>query len=136
MLTSDAISSAKRVSETQAQMGTRSQITDANRRLGMAAANHLEKMGKELLLSDAPLLLKEIGYTQSSSDPCEEGVVAARAERDFSRWISTLMMHATRCVQTVQQNVKEGDLLDILPYCKVKGEHERMTFCSMSGFLA
>ena len=138
MLTSDAISSAKRASETQAQMGTRSQITNANRRLGMAAANHLEKMGKELLLSDAPLLLKEIGYTQSSSDPCEEGVVTARAERDLSRWISTLMMHATRCVQTVQQNVKEGDLLSILPYCKVKGEHERtsMTLCRMSGFLA
>ena len=134
MLTPDAISSAQKASESQAQLGTRAQITDANRRLGMAAANHLEKMGKELLLSDAPLLLKEIGYTQSSSDPCEEGVVAARAERDLSRWICTLMMHATRCVQTVQQNVKDGDLLDILPYCKVKGEHDCMTLCSMAGF--
>ena len=33
------------------------------------------------------------------------------------------MMDATRCVQTVQQDVKGGDLLDIRPYCKVKGEH-------------
>jgi hypothetical protein len=89
----------------------------------MAAADHLEKMGKELLLSDAPLLLAEIGYTQGGN--LEEGGAArakARAENDLSRWISTLMMHATRCVQTVQQDVKGGDLLDIRPYCKIKGE--------------
>jgi hypothetical protein len=120
MLTSDTISSASKM---KAQIDARSQITNSNRQLGLAAANHLEKTGKELLLSDAPLLLKEIGYTQTVIDPEEEDKSAERAAAwVFSRWISTLMMHATRCVQTVQQNVKDGDLLDIVPYCKVKGE--------------
>ena len=122
MLTSDAISSEVTSSATKSQSGERPQIASANRRLGMAAADHLEKMGKELLLSDAPLLLAEIGYTQGGNLE-KGGATSARAESDLSRWISTLMMHATRCVQTVQQDVKGGDLLDIRPYCKVKGEH-------------
>mmetsp|Transcript_31801 Transcript_31801/g.68845 ORF Transcript_31801/g.68845 Transcript_31801/m.68845 type:complete len:2148 (-) Transcript_31801:1362-7805(-) len=107
--------------ERKVDISPKTKIADANRRLGLTAAKHLEKMGRELLLSDAPLLLKEIGYASSVDDKGLENTPASmRAEKALSSWIDTLMLHASRCCATVEPNVKKGDLLDIRPYCKVK----------------
>ena len=78
-----------------------------NRRLGRAAADHLEDMARELLISEAPVLLKEIKNRQCSS---------------YDEWIEKLMELITRCCATVNTNVRSGDTLDIRPYCKVKGK--------------
>jgi 1-phosphatidylinositol-3-phosphate 5-kinase len=87
-------------------------IKEANRHLGLMAATHLEKMGKELLLSDAPLLIEELQASTKQDDV--DGLLAP--------WIDKIMMLATRCCATVKPNVKKGDLLDIRPYCKIKGK--------------
>jgi hypothetical protein len=80
--------------------------------LGMVAADHLEKLGWELLQTDGPGLLKEIKQTCAASNSDETKL------RDL--WVDTLMTLATRCCATVEPDVKNGDLLDIRPYCKVK----------------
>ena len=101
-------------------------IMEANRQMGLMAANLLEKMGRELMLSDAPILLEDIGYSRPSRSGAghQEGgptaVDRSRGEDRLARWIDILMLHASRCVATVEPNVKNGDLLDIRPYCKVK----------------
>jgi hypothetical protein len=84
-----------------------------NRHLGLTAAMHLEKMGEVLLESDAPLLLKEIAR-QAEHKGTEEAL--------RKQWINKIMSLATRCCGTVEPNVKKGDLLDIRPYCKIKGK--------------
>ncbi|KAL7555127.1 hypothetical protein ACHAWF_018762, partial [Thalassiosira exigua] len=83
--------------------------------LGMNAASYLEKLGRELLQTDAPLLLEEIQEAASgSSSP----LYIESKLTDL--WVNTLMTLATRCCATVEPDVKNGDLLDIRPYCKVK----------------
>ena len=84
-------------------------IRKANRQVSLMAADYLEKMGRELLLTDAPTLLKEFGINASGG-------------RTFDKWVSNLMMLATKCCTSVQVDLKHGDLLDIRPYCKVKGK--------------
>ena len=78
-----------------------------NRRLGLAAADHLEVMARELLISEAPLLLKEMRNREGPS---------------VDVWIDKLMELITRCCATVNTDVRGGDTLDIRPYCKVKGK--------------
>jgi chaperonin GroEL (HSP60 family) len=80
--------------------------------LGMVAADYLEKLGRELLQTDGPRLLKEIKESCSASKSDEMKL------RDL--WVDTLMTLATRCCATVEPDVKNGDLLDIRPYCKLK----------------
>mmetsp|Transcript_29853 Transcript_29853/g.50945 ORF Transcript_29853/g.50945 Transcript_29853/m.50945 type:complete len:2213 (+) Transcript_29853:89-6727(+) len=80
--------------------------------LGMVAADYLEKLGRELLQADGPRLLKEIKEACAPSKPDETKL------KDL--WVDTLMTLATRCCATVEPDVKNGDLLDIRPYCKVK----------------
>jgi hypothetical protein len=92
-------------------------IKEANRHLGLMAATHLEKMGKELLLSDAPLLIEELQASTKQDDV--DGLLAP--------WIDKIMMLATRCCATVKPNVKKGDLLDIRPYCKIKGKKHTLS---------
>ena len=91
---------------------------DARVHLGMVAAGYLEKLARELLKSDAPLLLKEIREAAHSSpsprSPDEEEA------RLTDLWVNTLMTLATRCCATVEPDVRSGDLLDIRPYCKIK----------------
>lgn len=74
--------------------------------LGKAAANHLEAMAAELLRIHAPLLWNSLGGQHGRTD-----------KKD---WINQLLTLATRCCKTVDPNVKNGDLLDIRPYCKIK----------------
>ncbi len=83
--------------------------------LGGVAADYLEKLCRELLKTDAPLLLEEIkaACAESSSPDTIESKLT-------DLWVNTLMTLATRCCATVEPDVKNGDLLDIRPYCKVK----------------
>jgi len=83
-------------------------IKEANRRMGLAAADHLEKLAKELLRLDAPLLLRE------------KNMVGGNEGKEFERWINKLMLLATRCCSSVIPDVRNGDSLDIRPYCKIK----------------
>ncbi len=85
-------------------------LKDATRHIGLTAANHLEKLGRQLLRSEAPLLLKEKKMTGMEGD------------QQYERWVNKLMMLATRCCSVVSPNVRSGDMLDIRPYCKVKGK--------------
>mmetsp|Transcript_4381 Transcript_4381/g.12074 ORF Transcript_4381/g.12074 Transcript_4381/m.12074 type:complete len:1827 (+) Transcript_4381:66-5546(+) len=83
-------------------------LREGNQKLGMAAANHLEHICRELLENHAPILwngLKEYG---------------AECEHMEKHWINQLLTLATRCCATVEPNVRDGDLLDIRPYCKIK----------------
>lgn len=80
--------------------------------LGMVAADYLEKLGRELLQSDAPRLLKEIKESSAGTKQAETKLT--------NTWVNTLMTLSTRCCATVEPDVKNGDLLDIRPYCKVK----------------
>lgn len=89
---------------------------DARVHLGMIAAGYLEKLARELLQTDAPLLLEEIKEAASSSSSAPDAVEA----RLTDLWVNTLMTLATRCCATVEPDVRAGDLLDIRPYCKVK----------------
>jgi 1-phosphatidylinositol-3-phosphate 5-kinase len=80
--------------------------------MGMVAADYLEKLGRELLQTDGPRLLKEMKETCVRSKSDETKLM--------DLWVDTLMTLATRCCATVEPDVKNGDLLDIRPYCKVK----------------
>ena len=95
--------------------------------LGMVAANYLEKLGRELLKTDAPLLLEEIkqaaASSATSSSVGESRTMPSTAwieSKLTDLWVNTLMTLATRCCATVEPDVKAGDLLDIRPYCKLK----------------
>jgi hypothetical protein len=85
-------------------------LKDASRKTGLAAAEHLEKLGRALLRSDAPILLKE------------KEMIGVQGEKQFDSWVNKLMMLATRCCAAVVPDVRNGDMLDIRPYCKVKGK--------------
>ena len=87
---------------------------DAKRHLGMVAADYLEKMTRELIHTDAPLLLEEIKAA------CEVSSSTLQQSKLITLWVNSLMTLATRCCATVEPDVKNGDLLDIRPYCKVK----------------
>lgn len=87
--------------------------TSAKIHLGTIAADYLEKITRELLISDAPLLLEEIKTScAGSSSPVVE-------QKAIDLWVNTIMTLATRCC-SVEPDVKKGDFLDIRPYCKVK----------------
>ena len=85
----------------------------AKRHIGTVAADYLEKLGRELLQTDAPLLLEEIKAACIGVSPSIESKLT-------DLWVNTLMTLSTRCCATVEPDVKSGDLLDIRPYCKVK----------------
>lgn len=87
---------------------------DAKRHLGMVAADYLEKLTRELIHTDAPLLLEEIKAA------CEVSSSTSQESKLITLWVNSLMTLATRCCATVEPDVKNGDLLDIRPYCKVK----------------
>jgi hypothetical protein len=87
---------------------------DAKRHLGMVAADYLEKLTRELIHTDAPLLLEEIKAA------CEVSLSTSQQSKLITLWVNSLMTLATRCCATVEPDVKNGDLLDIRPYCKVK----------------
>lgn len=87
-------------------------VQSAKNHLGMVAAEYLEKLCRELLQTDAPCLLEEIKAATVGS-PLDESSYT-------DKWVDTLMTIATRCCSTVEPDVKNGDYLDIRPYCKVK----------------
>jgi hypothetical protein len=89
----------------------------AYRHLGLTAAAHLEQLGRALLESDAPLLWQEVGASAGRSPDTAGANVSALQKQ----WVHKLMSLATRCCATVEPNVKKGDLLDLRPYCKIKG---------------
>lgn len=70
---------------------------------GVIAASHLEQLGQQLLKTDAPLLWSSLNHDKRQA------------------WTSKLMSLATQACSTVDPDVKRnGDLLDIRPYCKLK----------------
>ena len=71
---------------------------EGRRHLGLAAANHLRALCQNLLNEYAPKLEPE----------------------SHEQWQHHLLTLATRCCATVEPNVKNGDLIDIRPYCKIK----------------
>jgi len=77
-------------------------LENAEMQLHQASAEHLERLGRELLTTYAPLLIDN-----------NEGAVQL--------WCDQIIKLATRTCSTVKPNVRGGDLLDIRPYCKVKG---------------
>ena len=87
-------------------------VQRASQHLGMIAAEYLEKLCRGLLQTDAPVLLEEI-KTPNMGSPVDESALT-------DKWVDTLMTMATRCCSTVEPDVKNGDFLDIRPYCKVK----------------
>ena len=84
-------------------------VREGYHHLGMVAAEHLENMCDDLLRHHAPLLLNIIALGGQ-----EESL------RLKNHWINQLLTLATRCCATVEPNVRNGDLLDIRPYCKIK----------------
>ena len=105
----------------QSTPGRLHEVERGNRHLGMTAATHLEQLGRALLDSDAPLLWKELSQRPDGNELKRH-------------WINKIMSLATRCCGTVEPNVKKGDLLDIRPYCKIKGKSgfatSIMIYCS------
>jgi hypothetical protein len=87
-------------------------VQKASQHLGTIAGMYLEKLCRELLHSEAPALLEEIKMSTSGS-PFDE-------TSSTDKWVDTLMTISTRCCSTVEPDVKNGDFLDIRPYCKVK----------------
>eukprot|EP00522_Entomoneis_paludosa_P009275 CAMPEP_0172466088 /NCGR_PEP_ID=MMETSP1065-20121228/55201_1 /TAXON_ID=265537 /ORGANISM="Amphiprora paludosa, Strain CCMP125" /LENGTH=309 /DNA_ID=CAMNT_0013222793 /DNA_START=82 /DNA_END=1008 /DNA_ORIENTATION=+ len=83
-------------------------IQEGNRHLGMAAADHLEHLCRELLQHHAPILWSRLD------------TYGPDTERMQKHWINQLLTLATRCCATVEPNVRNGDLLDIRPYSKIK----------------
>jgi 1-phosphatidylinositol-3-phosphate 5-kinase len=77
----------------------------AKKHLGMVAADYLEKLTRELLQTDAPLLLEEIKAA------CEGSSSAMVESKLITLWVNTLMTLSTRCSATVEPDVKNGDLL-------------------------
>ncbi len=111
------VESAIRISESHTgmeevlsgQQQNKDAASSAKRHIGTVAAKYLEKLGRELLQTDAPLLLNEIRETSEGS--------ALVGSQLTDVWINTLMTLATRCCATVEPDVKnKGDLLDIRPY--------------------
>lgn len=87
-------------------------VQKASHHLGTIAAEYLEKLCRGLLQTDAPALLEGI-KTSNLGSPVDESALT-------EKWVNTLMTIATRCCSTVEPDVKNGDFLDIRPYCKVK----------------
>lgn len=85
--------------------------------LGTVAADHLEKLGRALLETDAPLLLEEITKACAAAGASAPAIVESKLT---DLWVNIMMTLATRCCATVEPDVKNGDLLDIRPYCKLK----------------
>ena len=83
-------------------------IKEANRHMRMTAADYLEKMGRELMRTDAPTLLAELDMNEGYGPT-------------FDKWVSKLMTLSTKCCKSVKVEIRNGDGLDIRPYCKVKG---------------
>jgi len=83
-------------------------VKEANRHLRMTAADYLEKMGRELMRTDAPTLLAELDMKEGYGPT-------------FDKWVSKLMTLSTKCCKSVKVEIRNGDGLDIRPYCKVKG---------------
>ena len=103
---------------------------EAKRHLGLTAANHLEMMGASLLKKDAPLLLEEIQAAVATKQrKHQQHQHQQRAQEIQKQWLQKLMTLATRCCATVEPNVKKGDLLDIRPYVKIKGESSLVYLC-------
>ena len=100
------------IEEVTGQSQNKDAALSAKIHLGMVAADHLEKLGRELLQTDAPRLLSEIKEASEGSTLVESKLT--------DMWVNTLMTLATRCCATVEPDVKNGDLLDIRPYCKLK----------------
>jgi 1-phosphatidylinositol-3-phosphate 5-kinase len=71
--------------------------------LGATAASHLERLGKALLASDAPILWNSL-----------------IDKKQKATWVNQLMTLTTKCCATVNPHVKSGDSLDIRPYVKIK----------------
>jgi hypothetical protein len=84
-------------------------VKKGHRHLGATAAEHLEKLAKELIRLHAPLLWKD-AYALGQQ----------KADETIRAWVNKLLTLATRCCATVNPNVKKGDLLDIRPYVKTK----------------
>lgn len=76
-------------------------VKEAKRHLGLIAANHLEKMGEDLLDKDAPLLWQEV---------CKGNKQDVRIRK---QWLHKIMTLATRCCATVEPNVKKGTSHDV-----------------------
>lgn len=91
-------------------------VKAANRRLRLAAADYLEHMGRELMRSDAPTLLSELGIKDG------RGPI-------FEKWVSKLMVLSSRACSSVKVDIRNGDALDILPYCKVKCKKSHVKEC-------
>jgi hypothetical protein len=89
------------------QIDKMQEFQNAQRELGLVAANYLEQLARELLKTDAPTLLKELNIDDDKSIL-------------FKKWVTTLMTLVTRVAVNVKPNVRNGDDLDIRPYCKVK----------------
>ncbi len=103
----------------QSLLDEEKELKEISRKMGIAAANHLEQLGKELLRTEAFLLLKEKKMNGKEGD------------KQFQKWINKLMMLATRCCSAVVPDVRNGDLLDIRPYCKIKGKY-LLNLCYLS----
>jgi 1-phosphatidylinositol-3-phosphate 5-kinase len=95
---------AAAATKAQEQSQPKQQQVNAKQHLGLTAARHLEMLGHSLLRSDAPLLLQEYPHKFQLHD-----------------WLNSIMTLVTRCVATVNPNVKNnGDLMDVRPYVKLK----------------
>jgi hypothetical protein len=77
----------------------------AKKHIGVVAADYLEKLTRELLQTDAPLLLEEIKAS------CEGSSSTLVQSKLITVWVDTLMTLATRCCTTVEPDVRNGDLL-------------------------
>lgn len=73
---------------------------------GHCAAEHLEQVARDLLRVHAPSLWQNALHGNSTSQE--------------TKWVDKLLSLATKCVSTVDPNVKKGDLIDIRPYVKIK----------------
>lgn len=96
-------------------------IQEGNQRLGEIATRHLERMCLDLLKSDAPLLCTEVEAAAAAA--ASQTPLLPECQRrswDLQDWIDIILTLATRCCASVRPNVKEGDLLDVRPYSKVK----------------
>jgi hypothetical protein len=103
-------------------------VEEGNKELGSTAATHLEQMAASLMVTDAPLLWKELSEKERNH-PEKFGNVASLR----SKWVDQLMSLATRCCATVDPNIKRGDLLDIRPYVKIKGKTTASAVIDHSG---
>jgi 1-phosphatidylinositol-3-phosphate 5-kinase len=95
-------------------------VREGHKHLGETAASHLEQMTAALLESDAPLLWKNV--CGEVMGPAVTEAQKGETARLRAKWVNKLMGLATRCCATVDTNIKKGDMLDIRPYVKIKGE--------------